>query len=194
MASIIAFQSSYNLIWHPEEFNICQTPKGMIPFSMHVKKMSHAHTNTFTYRLLGKKTACYSTSWASCHHVDNRVFVSDQLPFSDIFVSLGERGNQRKEVQMRGRASSMLKMPKLTIHSMHCGENVVTRGERWGSESFGLVSRETSGSTWGGEEWQKKQSDRALPDKKGDCFDGGESVCVWKRLNDRTNTHARSFF
>lgn len=41
--------------------------------------------------------------------------------------------------------SNMLEKPKLTIRSTHCGENVVTRDERSGSESFGMVSRETSG-------------------------------------------------
>lgn len=66
--------------------------------------------------------------------------------------------------------SDMQTKPKLTIRA-HCGENVVTQDERSGSESFGMVSRETSGR----ERWQR-ESGQTLHYTKGDCFDGG-GIC-----------------
>lgn len=56
----------------------------------------------------------------------------------------------------------MLKKPKLTIHSTHCGENVVTRDERSDCESFSMVSRETSGRGGGGEMAEHVGPDFAL--------------------------------
>lgn len=83
----------------------------------------------------------------------------------------------------------MLEKPKLTIHSTHCGENVVTQDERSGSESFSMVSRETSGR----ERWQRK-SDQTLHYTKGDCFDGRGSVeCERDEMTGQTHTHTLGY-
>jgi len=58
--------------------------------------------------------------------------VSDQLLFHNIIVVSLVEGETREQRHMGGGTGGpfWLRMPKLTIHSTHCRENVVTRGER----------------------------------------------------------------
>lgn len=74
-------------------------------------------------------------------------------------------------------------MPKLTVHSTHCGGKCGNAG--WEVRRRKLRYGEQR-DLWECRRGREKRQREAWRDTKGDCFDGGRTCGVWKRLNDRT--------
>ena len=170
MAEIIVFQSRYNSIYSLMSLTCVRHIKGWLIFQCELKKKRSHHTYIHSH-------------WAGCHHN----YVSDQSLFPEIIVSLVEEETRERRGQSARRGehlwSSTPEMPKLTMHSTHCGGKCGNTG--WEVRRRKLrhgEQRDLRGCRGGREEQQHE----AWRDTKGDCFDGGRTCRVWKRLNDGT--------